>query len=97
MNQKSKQEKIAKDHEVARDAVCVCKSCHHDFARDCIKGSCTCCKKVEHSMTIDGPEGFTSLSSKAESYYDEYYNKKTEALKNLMQVKGFIKDVKFEK
>ncbi len=97
MNQKSKQEKIAKDHEVTRDAVCVCKSCHHNFAHDCIKGSCTCCKKVEHSMTIDGPEGFTSLSSKAESYYDEAYKKRTEALINVMHVKGFLKDGKVEK
>lgn len=96
MNQKSKQDNIDQDYQVSRDAICVCKSCQHDFARDCIKVSCTCCKKDEHTMILDGPEGLVPLRSKAESYYDEAYKKRTEDLIKAMHVKGFLTDSKVE-
>ena len=34
------------------DRVCTCRTCNHDFARDCIE--CTCCTKDTHSMVLDG-------------------------------------------
>ena len=96
MSQKSKEEKIVKDYGVFQDAICVCKSCHHDFGRDCFKASCTCCTEDEHSMVLDGPEVLVSPRSKAESYYDEAHKKRTEALINVMHVKGFLTDSKVE-
>jgi protein-L-isoaspartate(D-aspartate) O-methyltransferase len=96
MNKKSNQKKIGKDYEVPRDAVCVCKSCKHDFARDCIKVSCTCCKEDEHAMTLDGPYALLSPGSRPESYYEEAYEKRTDDLIKAMQVKGFLTDSKVE-
>ncbi len=96
MNQKSKQDNIYQDYQVPRDAICVCKSCQHDFARDCIKVSCTCCKKDEHAMILDGLYTALSPRSKPESYYEEAYEKRTEDLINAMHVKGFLTDSKVE-
>ncbi len=61
MNQKTKTDSIERGNEIPRDAICTCKSCHHDFFRDCVKSTCTCCVKDEHSMILDGIEGFLSL------------------------------------
>ena len=36
------------------DSVCTCKLCDHRIASDCIKANCN------HSMVLDGIEGFTS-------------------------------------
>ena len=40
------------------DSVCTCKKCNHNMARDCFKVKCNCCELPEHSMIMDGLEGF---------------------------------------
>jgi hypothetical protein len=42
------------------DSVCTCKSCNHRIAGDCIKANCNCCTDANHSMVLDGIEGFTT-------------------------------------
>ncbi len=59
------QEGIALNHgnsdpeQVPFESVCTCQACNHDLARDCAKSGCTCCKKQDHSMVMDGIEGFS--------------------------------------
>jgi hypothetical protein len=43
---------------VSLDSICTCKICNHDLARDCISATCGCCKESNHSMVMDGIEGF---------------------------------------
>jgi hypothetical protein len=38
--------------------VCTCKRCDHGLARDCLKSDCKCCRNENHSMIMDGMEGF---------------------------------------
>jgi hypothetical protein len=40
------------------DSICTCKSCNHAIALDCLNASCTCCRESNHSMVLDGIEGF---------------------------------------
>ncbi len=40
------------------DSVCNCSKCHNNMAQECFKAKCTCCKSSEHSMIMDGFEGF---------------------------------------
>ena len=40
------------------DSTCNCKACDHDLVRDCLKVSCACCKQYDHSMVLNGIEGF---------------------------------------
>jgi hypothetical protein len=40
------------------DSVCTCTSCDHKIASECLKTNCTCCKEIDHSMVLDGMEGF---------------------------------------
>lgn len=40
------------------DSTCTCKTCDHDLVRDCLKIRCTCCKEYDHSMVLDGIQGF---------------------------------------
>ena len=40
------------------DAICTCKSCDHELAQSCADAECTCCKPSNHSMVMDGMEGF---------------------------------------
>ena len=54
----------------SRDAICTCKSCNHEIARDCLKSDCNCCKEADHSMIMDGIEGFVSPSKKHEPVED---------------------------
>ena len=42
------------------DSVCTCKLCDHMIAADCFKANCNCCTDVNHSMVLDGIEGFAS-------------------------------------
>ncbi len=42
------------------DSVCTCKSCNHRTAGDCMKANCKCCTDSNHSMVLDGIEGFTT-------------------------------------
>jgi hypothetical protein len=42
------------------DSACTCKSCNHKIALECIDANCTCCRESDHSMVLDGIEGFTS-------------------------------------
>lgn len=43
---------------VSPESICTCKICDHDLARDCISGDCSCCSGSNHSMVMDGIEGF---------------------------------------
>jgi hypothetical protein len=53
------------DHSsTSRDAICTCKMCIHEIARDCLKADCSCCKETDHLMIMDGIEGFVSTSKK---------------------------------
>jgi hypothetical protein len=40
------------------DSVCTCKTCDHKIASDCMKSNCNCCASGNHSMVLDGIEGF---------------------------------------
>lgn len=40
------------------DSVCTCKLCDHKIAVDCTKSNCDCCTPSNHSMVLDGIEGF---------------------------------------
>ena len=40
------------------DSACTCKTCDHKIAADCIKSNCDCCTDANHSMVLDGIEGF---------------------------------------
>jgi hypothetical protein len=44
------------------DSVCTCKICDHKVASDCMKSNCNCCTSSNHSMVLDGIEGFTKQS-----------------------------------
>lgn len=44
--------------QVPVESICICRSCDHGLARDCAKVECGCCKKEDHSMVMDGIEGF---------------------------------------
>jgi hypothetical protein len=41
------------------DSICTCKFCNHGIALDCLDANCTCCKESDHSMVLDGIEGFS--------------------------------------
>jgi hypothetical protein len=41
------------------DSVCTCKSCNHRIGSDCINANCNCCTDANHSLVLDGIEGFT--------------------------------------
>jgi hypothetical protein len=41
------------------DSICNCASCNHKIASECIKVNCSCCKEINHSMVLDGIEGFS--------------------------------------
>lgn len=45
------------------DSICNCVSCDHKVASECIKVNCSCCKEINHSMVLDGIEGFTPQKS----------------------------------
>jgi hypothetical protein len=40
------------------DSVCTCRKCKHNMAKECFKLKCICCNISEHSMIMDGFEGF---------------------------------------
>ena len=40
------------------DSICTCRSCDHKISSECIKSNCSCCKGTDHSMVLDGMEGF---------------------------------------
>ena len=42
------------------DSTCTCKYCNHAVGLDCISANCTCCRETDHSMVLDGMEGFSS-------------------------------------
>ena len=43
---------------VSLDTICSCKLCNHSLARDCENTGCNCCNKSDHSMIMDGMQGF---------------------------------------
>jgi hypothetical protein len=44
------------------DSMCTCKLCNHKIASYCMKANCTCCTDANHSMVLDGIEGFARPS-----------------------------------
>ena len=40
------------------DSICSCKVCNHSVATDCVNTGCSCCDRSNHSMVMDGMEGF---------------------------------------
>jgi hypothetical protein len=40
------------------DSICNCISCDHKVALECVKANCNCCTDANHSMVLDGIEGF---------------------------------------
>ncbi|MFL6413860.1 MAG: hypothetical protein ACJ71K_21790 [Nitrososphaeraceae archaeon] len=46
------------------DSVCTCKICDHKIASDCIKSNCNCCTSINHSLVLDGIEGFGKQSER---------------------------------
>jgi hypothetical protein len=54
--------------QVPFESVCTCKGCDHGLARDCVKSGCKCCKKENHSMVMDGIEGFSPTDREERSY-----------------------------
>lgn len=40
------------------DSACTCSACDHKIATECLKSNCSCCKDGDHSMVLDGMEGF---------------------------------------
>ncbi len=59
---------ISEPEQVPFESVCTCKGCNHDLARDCAKSGCMCCKKQDHSMVMDGIEGFLPTDSEVKRY-----------------------------
>lgn len=47
-----------------RDVVCICKTCNHGIARDCLKLGCICCRESDHSMVLDGLVGYGEIHKK---------------------------------
>jgi predicted alpha/beta-hydrolase family hydrolase len=43
--------------DLSLENVCTCKECNHGYAKDC--KSCFCCQPDNHSMVLDGIEGFS--------------------------------------
>jgi putative phosphoribosyl transferase len=63
------------------DSICNCASCNHKVASECIKANCSCCKEINHSMVLDGIEGFTPEKIKKEnSIMNKNKNKNEEQL-----------------
>ena len=40
------------------DSICNCTICGHKMSRNCFKLNCSCCKKADHTVVMDGIEGF---------------------------------------
>jgi hypothetical protein len=59
---------ISDVEQVPFESVCTCKECDHGLARDCAKSGCRCCKKENHSMVMDGIEGFLPTDRKERSH-----------------------------
>jgi|InoplaCoAM_1038548.scaffolds.fasta_scaffold00107_5 hypothetical protein len=53
-------------HEIMdfSDSICTCKQCNHKISKDCFKLHCNCCKKEDHSMVMNGFEGFEVTNKK---------------------------------
>jgi hypothetical protein len=46
------------------DAICTCDICaNHNSAKECVESDCKCCGKENHSMIMDGMEGFVKPNS----------------------------------
>jgi len=41
------------------DSICNCTSCNHKVASESMKVNCSCCREINHSIVLDGIEGFT--------------------------------------
>jgi hypothetical protein len=51
---------ILKINKTFADSICTCKFCNHAITLDCLDANCTCCRETDHSMILDGIEGFSS-------------------------------------
>lgn len=59
---------VSDARQVPFESVCTCKKCDHGLARDCAKSRCMCCKNENHSMVMDGIEGFLPIDRQERSY-----------------------------
>ena len=59
---------ISDADEVPFETVCTCEICNHGLARDCAKSECKCCTNENHSMVMDGIEGFLPTDREERSY-----------------------------
>jgi hypothetical protein len=57
-NKKTRTPTKPAENPISLDSVCTCQRCDHGLARDCLKVECICCKDYNHSMVLDGIEGF---------------------------------------
>jgi transcription elongation factor Elf1 len=57
-NKKTRTPTKPAENPISLDSVCTCQTCDHGLARDCLKVECICCKDCNHSMVLDGIEGF---------------------------------------
>ena len=46
------------------DSVCTCKRCDHKIASECMKSNCNCCTSSNHSMVLNGIEGFAKAAER---------------------------------
>ncbi len=60
----------AAENPISLDNVCTCQSCNHGLARDCLKVKCICCNDYDHSMVLDGIEGFPSTQNQNKNVTD---------------------------
>ncbi|HEY5631168.1 MAG TPA: hypothetical protein VIR31_03490 [Nitrososphaeraceae archaeon] len=58
------------EYQLPLDSACTCKRCDHGLGRDCLKVKCTCCKEYNHSMVLDGIEGFPPTQSQTKDVTD---------------------------
>lgn len=62
------EQSVSHPKQIPYESVCTCKECNHGLARDCAKSGCRCCKDVDHSMVMDGIEGFLPTDSQERRY-----------------------------
>lgn len=57
-------ESVRRSDAVYLDSICTCRTCNHKLTKNCIEASCTCCTEANHSMVLDGIEGFAPPNKK---------------------------------
>jgi hypothetical protein len=57
-DEESQMDMITGSNAASLENMCTCKICNHSLARDCIDANRSCCTRSNHSMIVDGIEGF---------------------------------------